>query len=261
MASGCIYFFYTYPLKLVFTHTFFCFSLYLFCAAYSSAVGAFEASVRRPALKSLMFSFASTFLLFVYAGNAISNYYWKANVNLNLIGRMLVHYYHLYPIFTRLVVITPPVVVCIIVLMLYRKLFQSVLDKENNPFMSVFIYLSLSAIIFVQLSVFNVDRAQKDVNEYFVGEMFVDLISEYTDPHQDYVNDAGGIRDNVVQSLGYVPQHSENIDRSKKNIVLVIVDCLRADHLHSYGYHRNTTPFINDLIKENSSQQVEHAFS
>lgn len=208
-----------------------------------------------------MFSLVSTFLLFVYVGNAISNYYWKANLNFNLISRMLAHYYHLYPTYTALLLITVPGILFVVVLMLYRKLFISTSNKEHKPARTVLCYLSLSFIIFIQLSVLNIDRVRKNVAEYFVGEMFVDLISEYTDPHLDYINDAGTILDEVSQSLNYIPQLSQTIDRKKKNIVLVIVDCLRADRLHSYGYYRNTTPFINKLIKENSSQQVEHAFS
>jgi len=138
---------------------------------------------------------------------------------------------------------------------------MSALITDKKPLVSFICYLSLSIIIFLQLSEFNISRERNQMSEYFVGDMFVDLISEYTDPHLDYVNNAGSIQDEVSQSLSYVPQLNKNIDHNKKNIVLVIVDCLRADHLHSYGYQRNTTPFLNQLIEDNSSQQVEYAFS
>lgn len=35
-----------------------------------------------------------------------------------------------------------------------------------------------------------------------------------------------------------------------KNIVLITVDCLRADHMSCYGYHRNTTPFLDGLARK-----------
>lgn len=35
-----------------------------------------------------------------------------------------------------------------------------------------------------------------------------------------------------------------------KNVVLITVDCLRADHVGSYGYKRKTTPFLDDLSKK-----------
>lgn len=35
-----------------------------------------------------------------------------------------------------------------------------------------------------------------------------------------------------------------------KNVILITIDCLRADHLSCYGYHRETTPFIDSLANE-----------
>ncbi len=34
------------------------------------------------------------------------------------------------------------------------------------------------------------------------------------------------------------------------NILVIVVDALRADHLSGYGYHRDTSPFIDSLAKE-----------
>ena len=41
------------------------------------------------------------------------------------------------------------------------------------------------------------------------------------------------------------------------NIILISLDTLRADHLGIYGYHRNTSPFIDAFSKE--SILFEHA--
>ena len=35
-----------------------------------------------------------------------------------------------------------------------------------------------------------------------------------------------------------------NDSRAKKNIILITVDCLRADHLGCMGYKKNITPTI-----------------
>ncbi len=43
------------------------------------------------------------------------------------------------------------------------------------------------------------------------------------------------------------------------NIVLIVIDTLRADHLPFYGYKKNTAPFINKISKE--SIVFKHAFS
>ena len=43
----------------------------------------------------------------------------------------------------------------------------------------------------------------------------------------------------------------KNINRSKgPNIVLISIDALRPDHLSCYGYHRNTSPNIDQLARE-----------
>lgn len=34
------------------------------------------------------------------------------------------------------------------------------------------------------------------------------------------------------------------------NVIFITIDALRADHVGAYGYHRNTTPFIDGLAKE-----------
>ena len=37
--------------------------------------------------------------------------------------------------------------------------------------------------------------------------------------------------------------------RQKPNVVVLLVDTLRADHLKCYGYHRNTAPFLEGLAR------------
>ena len=261
LASAGIYFFNNYSLKLVVTHTLFCLSIFSLCAAYTKLYDSFNVIKYSPQFKSLLFALASTILIFLYTGNAISNYFWKANLNLNLINRMLEHYYHLKPVITALIVIVIPLIVYFVVLLGYITFFKSISKPVHNAKKETFYYLSISLIIFIQLSASNIGRSKNNLEDYFIGEMFVDLISEYTDPHLDYVNNAGGIKDEVAQSLDYVTQSEDNIDSSKKNIIMIVVDCLRADRLQSYGYHRNTTPFINDLIAQNESHQVKHAFA
>jgi len=44
-----------------------------------------------------------------------------------------------------------------------------------------------------------------------------------------------------------------------KNILLITIDCLRADHISSYGYKRKTTPFFDKLTKK--GVKFNYAFS
>ena len=47
----------------------------------------------------------------------------------------------------------------------------------------------------------------------------------------------------------------------KKNVVIIVVDALRADHTQMYGYHRPTTPFLESLFESGRLRKVEFATS
>ena len=42
-------------------------------------------------------------------------------------------------------------------------------------------------------------------------------------------------------------------DKNRPNIILVSIDTLRADHIHGYGYERETTPTLDDLMQRGTS--------
>ena len=47
----------------------------------------------------------------------------------------------------------------------------------------------------------------------------------------------------------------------RKNVVLIIVDSLRADRMQVYGYPRETTPFLSVLVQSGRMKKVDSAFS
>ncbi|HEC92204.1 MAG TPA: hypothetical protein ENI51_04295, partial [Candidatus Atribacteria bacterium] len=49
------------------------------------------------------------------------------------------------------------------------------------------------------------------------------------------------------------------MEKIKPNIILITIDCLRADHMSCYGYKRKTTPFIDKLAEE--GMQFMNAFT
>jgi len=59
-------------------------------------------------------------------------------------------------------------------------------------------------------------------------------------------------RQEDAERLTYkVSQHA-----SPKNIILIVVDALRPDHLSVYGYERNTTPYLRTLEKSGMMRKV-----
>ena len=47
----------------------------------------------------------------------------------------------------------------------------------------------------------------------------------------------------------------------RKHVVLIIVDSLRADRMHAYGYQRETTPFLSALVQSGQMKKVNAAFA
>jgi arylsulfatase A-like enzyme len=48
----------------------------------------------------------------------------------------------------------------------------------------------------------------------------------------------------------YVSITIANADHDKPNVLVIVIDTVRADHLSSYGYQRETSPNIDRLASE-----------
>lgn len=58
-----------------------------------------------------------------------------------------------------------------------------------------------------------------------------------------------------------VAAHYPMQTKASRNIILIVCDALRADHLPMYGYTRNTTPFLNQLYTQGRIQKIENCIS
>ncbi len=56
-------------------------------------------------------------------------------------------------------------------------------------------------------------------------------------------------------------RYPKTIPFVKKNVILVIVDALRADHLRAYGYRRSTSPFLDSLYASGQLHRVKFALA
>src|SRR4030095_5552141 len=69
--------------------------------------------------------------------------------------------------------------------------------------------------------------------------------------------EAGAERDAVLRASYPRP----GAGARRKNVVLIIVDSLRADRMQVYGYQRETTPFLSALVQSGRMKKVDAAFS
>ncbi|MBS1617933.1 MAG: sulfatase [Bacteroidetes bacterium] len=81
-----------------------------------------------------------------------------------------------------------------------------------------------------------------------------------------------GVKDNPLFSqrrihAGWVDTRTRDSYRmteyisAPKNVVLIIVDALRADHLSAYGYSRHTSPYLDSLIRSGHAVRVDKCYS
>jgi glucan phosphoethanolaminetransferase (alkaline phosphatase superfamily) len=55
--------------------------------------------------------------------------------------------------------------------------------------------------------------------------------------------------------------YPKNISFHKKNVILIIVDALRAQNMSLYGYTRPTTPYLLQMYHDHKIQKIDYAFS
>ena len=150
-----------------------------------------------------------------------------------------------------------------------------------------FIFLFRNNIYAFFASTYNKINALKRRNKFLIGisilTTLVFLISHII-THKSYFNASFKLRGEPIynffkptsanfgkQSLDLkeVEKNKEarklflnyNADFDKKNIILIVVDALRADHLTMYGYDRKTSPFLQELYEKSGRLKVEKALS
>ena len=72
----------------------------------------------------------------------------------------------------------------------------------------------------------------------------------------------------ALLALGVLPACTQEKNNSvaaiidvpkQRNVIVIVIDTLRPDHLGAYGYERNTSPFIDSLAQE--GVVFEHAYA
>jgi glucan phosphoethanolaminetransferase (alkaline phosphatase superfamily) len=56
-------------------------------------------------------------------------------------------------------------------------------------------------------------------------------------------------------------EYPGNINFQKKNVVVIVIDALRSDHLSLFGYKRKTSPFLDSLYSAGNLKRVDLSFS
>ena len=61
--------------------------------------------------------------------------------------------------------------------------------------------------------------------------------------------------------LKEIEDYPDNLNFNKKNVILIICDALRPDHISNFGYDRKTTPFLDSILQLKETSNVDYFFS
>lgn len=217
----------------------------------------------------LLFSIVSalTFasLLLLYLADAVSNYLWYDNVSYEL---LLLNVSDLSR-YLRVIQLNPNWIYLILLLAVlgiffaFFKLSHRILagcDQLARSYLAmgrkrtvviaviVGILLAYGSAVTVLLSKLRgAGRSNSEPLVYFVA------------PHiftEGKADDPQTIAQRQIRSEYVAPPGFE-----RRNVILIIVDGLRADRTSAYGYQRDTTPFLNKLIKDGQARKVNLALA
>ena len=192
----------------------------------------------------------------LYALNTIAWMFWVDKVNVQLIERYSrqllrgvlhlnsVNYYLLFAA-VAVAILTPVFVIRRAAPALFGSVCRAVDPGGSAIFgtrrialrgvVSLLLYGCLFALLF---------GAARDVRA-FRGEPVINLFSALPSkaqlPRTFY--------DDAARPASEDTPYSVSIDPGRKNVVVIVVDALRADHLARYGYARATTPFLSRMLE------------
>lgn len=248
--------------------------LILLLYAVSLLVGAliYEATKLRPVfyelLHSLLMSLLTGFLLLIYVLNCFSNSLWRTNTTLNFLIESVVNinYFDM-----SAATLTTIIMLCLVVFIsfLWWGYFQY---RKELRWISVFlgstslidselpVRFKLSFFVFVLILMAGVWALLVALNpvvfddDIWAGEPITDFFNPY-------VMITGGKSHRGFSAPVSYDGVEKKIGISQPNVILIVVDDLRADHMGAYGYSRNTTPYINSLVSSGNAKKVKQAFS
>lgn len=71
----------------------------------------------------------------------------------------------------------------------------------------------------------------------------------------------GKILSDNNEDIGVRNSYPKDLEFQRKNIIIIVIDALRSDHLGLFGYKRETSPFLDSLYVSGDLRKVDLSFS
>ena len=197
-------------------------------------------------------------LLLIYSSNVISNLAWSGNITLQLIKAYIVDFgvmRETLPALNIFLVALLPVYLALFTTHRYLLLrYYDIHSSAGQYATKLPIYSALALFATGALLQISFDKEDPGIwSGEPLSNLFLDFIPmfEFDPSLTDIQLTASEPRQSPQQTGG----------PSRPNIVIIMVDALRADHLKSYGYHRDTSPFLSELGEKGELISVETTHS
>ncbi len=234
---------YAKPFNIIVLHTMLISSLYTL-AFYTARL---ISRLHRPAFKfvaPLLFTLLTTILLFIYTTNFLSNAFWNNNVSLAFIITYLSDIDNVLeevPFAVETLLVLTALIV-IVIYRLYKKhalYLQTFDDRLKRKDSKIFFFITTITPVYLYFSFSPTYPGIWDGEPLTSLALKTNIISYLINTNEDF-----SFNDNA----------SDTLNPELKNIILIHADALRADHMSSYGYTRDTTPFISSLLGQGATQ-------
>ncbi|MGZ8835860.1 MAG: sulfatase-like hydrolase/transferase [Pyrinomonadaceae bacterium] len=207
-------------------------------------------------------------LLILYLANYITNARWGNNFNYQVlaqwqIGGQILSTEIYVSVALGLIVIFG------IYLLLSKKIFLGLeeLFLPQRPY-SLFrdrtraLISLISIVVMAPAFIFYVITLARNVNEvgHLIDEPVIGFFRTDTESADD-LNKFGLAPTLRAQEARSRAEYPRNQQFSRKNVIIIMVDSLRPDHMQLYGYERPTTPFLSRLSASGRLKKVDFALA
>ncbi len=224
-------------------------------------------------ITSSLYAFFLVLLYYIYLAAFIGKSFNSRILTLQIIRGYLKYFNELIksfsvsPILVYSVLIVIPLLIFILVLWQTNFISRGLIHLKsfihqhnfNNPtkYIRVNIIIFLLTVGFISGALLSVEISPYSISTrlYNWEEPFVSVFMRNDDPFQ------GQSILNENEDVLSRSQYPKNIKFQKKNVIVIIVDALRSDHLSLFGYKRKTSSFLDSLYSIGNLTKIDLSFS
>lgn len=138
------------------------------------------------------------------------------------------------------------------VLLFSKKIWQHFKIKKFSLSSKIHTFIALFLFIIIPLLFFKIDRVYNSIVR--TDPLITFFLYEWNAQDEEVVNYG-------ERKYNEEKQYPTEIEFNKKNVILIICDALRSDHIYTNGYKRKTSTFIDSISSLENAIKVDNFFA